>query len=95
MTEITYVLGAVGQLVFAPKQPDGTMPDLTDLRMELRITAQGQCIVLHGTPVPEGFEVDLSELTLTPRQYPGRLYFIGPSGPGEPDHLFLNIEGGC
>lgn len=95
MTTIPYRLGTVGQLVFAPKQPDGTLPDLTDLRMELRVAAQGQCIVLHGTRVAEGFEVDLSELVLTPRLYPASIYFIGPDGPEHSADIFLNIERGC
>ncbi len=40
MTTITYRLGTVGRLVFAPEQPDGSLPDLTDLRLELRVAAQ-------------------------------------------------------
>lgn len=95
MTTITYRLGAVGGLVFAPEQPDGTPPDLTGLRMELRVAAQGQCIVLHGAPVPEGFEVDLAELALPPRLYPAALYFIGPDGPEHSADIFLIIERGC
>lgn len=40
MTTITYRLGTVGQRVFAPEQPDGTLPPLDGLRMEVRVAAQ-------------------------------------------------------
>lgn len=95
MTTITYRLGTVGRLVFAPEQPDGTLPDLTDLRMELRVAAQGQCIVLQGVQVAGGFEVDLAELDLPPRLYPASVYYIDQSGAQPPGTVYLNIEGGC
>lgn len=95
MTTITYRLGTDGRLVFAPEQPDGTLPDLTDLRMELRVAAQGRCIVLHGAQVAEGFEVDLAELDLPQRLYPASVYYIDQRGAQPPGAVYINIEGGC
>ncbi|MFB9225196.1 hypothetical protein [Paracoccus cavernae] len=95
MDVLKYRLGTVGGLVFAPEQPDGTPPPLGGLRMELRVAAHGQCIVLHGVPVAEGFEVDLAELDLPPRLYPASVYYIDQRGAQPPGTFYLNIEGGC
>ncbi|MFD2842977.1 collagen-like triple helix repeat-containing protein [Paracoccus cavernae] len=93
MDVLKYRLGTVGGLVFAPEQPDGTPPPLGGLRMELRVAAHGQCIVLHGVPVAEGFEVDLAELDLPPRLYPASVYYIDQRGRSRPERSISTLKG--
>lgn len=96
MASIPYRLGTAASLVIAPEQPDGTKPETSDMRMELRVPFKGQCLVLHAEAAPEGFEIDLSQLTLSPGIYPdAAIHFL----LGQEDFYFgklhLNIEGGC
>lgn len=95
MITITYRLGSAAPLVLAPEQPDGTLPALADLGMELRIHASGQCIALPGAPMSEGYAFDLSALDLPRGLYVTAIWLTDPTGPSHAGDIFLLIEGGC
>lgn len=96
MASLTYRLGTAGHLVIAPEQIDGTKPDTTDMRMELRIPVGRQCLVVRAVDAPEGYEIDLSQLDLAPGIYPdAAIYFIVGQENFHAGSLHLQIEGGC
>lgn len=95
MTTINLRLGGSEPLVIRPKQPDGTMPDLTGSTMQLRIGVGGACIVVPSTITDDGYELDLNSLDLTPRLYTAAIWIDWGAGWRWQDDMLLNITGGC
>ncbi len=78
MTIFTHHVGSADPLIFKPLQPDGTMPDLSDARMELRVRVGGRWTSFPGVPAEDGFAVDLNDLPPHRFVYPARIrYYWG------------------
>ena len=95
MTTINLRLGGSEPLVIRPKQPDGTMPDLTGSTMQLRIGAGDACITVPGTITDDGYELDLNGLDLAPRLHTASIWIDWGNGWRWQGDVFLNVTGGC
>ena len=95
MTTINLRLSGSEPLVIRPKQPDGTMPDLTGSTMQLRIGAGDACLTLPSTITDDGYELDLNGLDLAPRLYTASIWIDWGRGWRWQGNVFLNVTGGC
>ena len=95
MTTINLRLGGSEPLVIRPKQPDGTMPDLTGSTMQLRIGAGDACIVVPSTITDDGYELDLNSLDLPPKLHTASIWIDWGRGWRWQGDVFLNVTGGC
>lgn len=95
MTTIPLRLGGSEPLVIRPRQPDGTMPDLTGSTMQLRIGAGDACIIVPGTITPDGYEVDLNGLDLPSRLHTASIWIDWGRGWRWQGDVHLNVTGGC
>lgn len=95
MTTITYLAGSPERLVLRPVEPDGSEMDWAGLTFSVRIpTAQG-CLILPATRAEDGFEVDLSQISLPARAYPATVFCDDGSGARPVADFVLLIERGC
>lgn len=95
MTTINLRLGGSEPLVIRPKQPDGTMPELTVSTMQLRIGAGDACIVAPSTITDDGYELDLNSLDLPPKLHTASIWIDWGHGWQWQDDMFLNVTGSC
>ncbi|GLK63359.1 hypothetical protein [Paracoccus kondratievae] len=95
MSTITYRLGSSDHLGVRPLQPDGTVPDLTGVSIQLRIDNGGVCIPLDGAADGDALFIDLAGLDMPPRVYRAAIWFDWGDGWDHGGDLLLNVEGGC
>ncbi|MFC3169210.1 hypothetical protein [Paracoccus fontiphilus] len=95
MTTIPLRLGGSEPLVIRPKQPDGTMPDLTGSTMQLRIGSGDACIIVPGVITDDGYDLDVNDLDLPTKLHTASIWIDWGQGWRWQGEVFLNIIGGC
>jgi len=95
MTILTHRRGSRRVYCFQPEIDDGSIPDLTDLTGELRVTAGDQCIALSGATAADALEVDLQPLDLPAGSYTASVYFDWGQGPEFEGDVIIEISEGC
>ena len=92
---LKYRLGSVEKLGFRPLQPDGTVPDLSGARMQLRVPLTGECVALDGVPEGDTWFVSLADLALRARLYSASIWIDWGDGWTYSGNIFLDVQGGC
>jgi len=95
MTILTHRRGSRRVYCFQPEIEDGSIPDLTDMTGDLRVSAGDLCIALPGVPTADALEVDLQPLDLPAGSYVASIYFDWGEGPEFEGECIIEISEGC